>query len=73
MLQLAKIKVNAIELSENLDQKILEKDFEAAGEIQKLLDALQERRQELEKEMEPKTVDRQEDDAPTELSVSTTH
>lgn len=65
--QLAKIKVNAIELSENLDQKIAEKEFVAAGEIQKLLDALQERKQELEKEMEPRTVDR-EDDLPTELS-----
>lgn len=60
-IQLAKIRVNIIELSEDLDAKIGEKDFSAAGEIQKLLDALQERREEIEKEMEPKAIERQED------------
>lgn len=68
-LQLAKIRVKTIELSEDLDGKIAGKDFSGAAEIQELLDALRERKRDLELEMQPKTVDKQ-DDAPTELSVS---
>ena len=65
---MAKIRVNIIELSEDLDAKIGEKDFSAAGEIQKLLNALQEQREEIEKEMEPKSFERQ-DDPTSEFKV----
>ncbi|XP_039258704.2 condensin complex subunit 3-like [Styela clava] len=68
-IQLARIRVKMIELSEVLEEEISAKKFVEAAEVQKELDGLKVDKAEIEKSMEPQTVeiDGMEEDFPPDL------